>query len=189
MVQRTPEFTRALKRLQTGLENVAAEAMADVMTQAQKDALRQYRWRRKGTYTAVDRGENTWDWEVSGIAADSIFGYVQGRAKKAPSGKQEVYRTVTSDSGESNTWVQVSRMLAFQDGPRTPGRVVGILTMLAAHAPYIQDKEENGSVWGTPAAGAPITVETLSVNWRKYYVPKILRPRFAALLTELLKGA
>lgn len=173
-----PAFNRHLQQLADGMLEAAHEAMREAMKQAEEDARAIYRWRQPGEYMQTDAQGEPWVWEVTGLTAASITGYVvSARAnEKAPKNlapRRALRYHKNSDLTKTNT---IDPSLMGDHSP-APGRVLGVVTMYTAYAPYLQKKEIHGAKWGIPTAGEPVTIEVLRVNWSAYYVPRIIRPR------------
>lgn len=170
-------FKSNLQLLRDGMLDASHLAMREAMQKAEEDAQAIYRWRQPGEYMQTDKNGKPWVWEVTGLSAASITGYVvsaKGDEKraKALSSRQALRYRGNSDLTKTNS-IDPSLMGNHSAGP---GRVLGVVTMYTAYAPYLQKKEIRGGVWGQPSAGEPVTVEVLRINWAQFYVPQIIRP-------------
>lgn len=176
-IKLNPSFNRNMQALTDGMRQAAHNAMLEAMKQAEEDARAIYRWRKPGEYTHPDRKGRPWVWEVTGLTAASITGYVVSelgdtKAPKNLSSRRALRYHANSDLSKINE-IDPSLM---GDHPVQKDRVLGVVTMYTAYAPHLQHKEVSGGKWGIPAAGDPVTIEVLAVNWGRYYVPRIIRP-------------
>lgn len=185
-------FLPALRTRAAAIERAAYEAMAKAMNQAEADAKTMYEWRKPGTYRAVDSSGAEWEWEVTGVAADSIQAYVVGRGPKtAGVGRETTYITRRSEYG-GGSFLTTYRHEHYADPgllpthSPAPGRVTGIVTMNPVYVQYLQSKEVTGGTWGVPDTGPnrPVTVEVLEVFWENQYVPHIIAPHIARVMSR-----
>lgn len=169
-------FNSNLQLLADGMLGAAHEAMRAAMKQAEDDARGIYRWRQPGEYTHTGKGGTTWVWEVTGLTAASITGYVVSALgnEKAPKGLA-ARRALRYHKNVDLTKINTIDPSLMGDHSAASGRVVGVVTMYTAYAPYLQQKEIKGAKWGQPTAGEPVTIEVLRVNWERFYVPRIIR--------------
>lgn len=179
-------FFNALDRLERGMEQAAHEGMLKAMQQAEDDARGIYRWRKPGTYRNTDKDGKTWEWEVTGLTAASLTGYVvsnlgSDKRTKALVAQRAARFNVQRDWMKVNT---IDPSVTADYSPRA-GKVLGVVTMYTAYAPFLQRKEMYGAKWGKPSAGEPVTVEVLRVNWDTYYVPRIIRPHIERIMRRI----
>lgn len=177
-------FLRDLDLLSSEIETAAEDAMRAAMDAAANDARKMKRWRSAGTYTATDKDGALWEWEVTGLTAESITGYVVGNKQlkalnpaRAVRRKKDGYVMPLGANG-------VDPSVTGDYAPE-PGKVIGIVTMYTAYAPYLQKKEREGSVWGIPGAGDVVTEEVLAANWENGYLSQILIPRLERAMQRL----
>jgi hypothetical protein len=179
-------FNPNMDILRQGIQEAAQEAMRAAFAQAEEDAQGMYRWRKPGEYQNYDRNGKSWVWEVTGLSAASITGYVVGplgdeKKPKALAGRRALRFHSNSDLTKIN---ELDPSLMGRHSARK-GRVIGVVTMYTAYAPYLQAKEITGGLWGIPKAGEPVTIEVLRVNWDAYYVPNIIRPLIEKKMGEV----
>lgn len=179
-------FNSNLQLLADGMLEASHEAMRAAMKQAEDDARAIYRWRQPGEYMQTDQKGVPWVWEVTGLSAASITGYVVSargdeKAPKNLSPRRALRYHGNSDLSKTNALDP--SLMGNHSAP--PGRVVGVVTMYTAYAPYLQKKEINGAKWGQPSAGEPVTIEVLRVNWGRFYVPQIIRPRIEKAMQRI----
>ncbi len=153
---------RAVEDFRTAIEKSAEVGMDRAMKMAQHDAAGTAHWREANTYTQ-EYPSGEWTWTVTGMARSSITAYVvPGRGlRHFPD-----YWTTSYRNG-----MPLQHKHSFDDSiASTPtpqeGKVIGIITMNVAYAPYLQDYERSIGV-------QPITVEVLAMNWVPVYVPLI----------------
>lgn len=159
------------------LRESADAGMAAVVAQATEDAQSMKRWRDPGQSTFED-----WEWTTTGISAESISGYIVTprkstngfkRLRHAPT--QVLFRGYPMHKTEHKTVNQPKRK-------SQAGRVLGVVTMYSAYAPWIQRMEIEGSLGGSISPGVPVVIEVFQSNWSSFYVPQILRPALRAAL-------
>ena len=156
-------FSRSLTRMAR-----AVEGMAEAMSEAEAEAKGTYRWRRPGEYQRPDKNGRPISWEVTGLTADSITGYVVSprvSPRQLPGGSRPAMRFLdNSDLSKTN---RLDPSITGTYGPEK-GKIRGILTMYSEHSPYLQEKEIQGGLWGIPGAGEPVVVEVVRVNGSRY---------------------
>lgn len=156
------KMTAAFLDIRASLQAAAERGMQKAMAQAEKDAQGTAHWREANTYT-LDYPSGEWTWTVTGLARSSITAYVvpNKRLKHFPD-----YFTTSYWNGMPKVHPhRFDDSLTSSPGP-DPDRVIGIITMNVAYAPYLQDYEQEIGV-------QPIVVEVLEMNWTPVYVPVI----------------
>lgn len=159
-------FSAAMDDLAEGIKEAGREAMEDVVSKAELDAQAIQHWRDEGTYTETYPGGTTWEWTVTDMARTSITGYVvpNKKLKALPN-----FATTSYRNGQALVHPHKQDNSVTGDHSLIPGQIIGIVTMNAAYAPYLQDYELS-------LGEQPVVVEVFEQNWSRYYVPSILRP-------------
>lgn len=163
------QTTTALER---AMRRGAKSAMRKAMKEAERDAKEAYQWRSPGRYE-VDYGRTgIWSWEVTGMSAASITGYVVPD-KVLP---QLPYQETTS----YYNGLPLRHPHATDDGVtgnyrENPDVIKGVLTMNTAYAPYLQDYEEL-------ELGGPVVEEVLEAWWDGHYWPNVIVPELERAL-------
>jgi hypothetical protein len=175
-------FKAAIDKLRTGVVQAADSAMGEVMARAEKDARDMKRWNDAGTATSKS---GIWEWEVTGLAEETITGYVVSK-----------YRNKTLKNVSSRTGRRAANGYEFPPrvhsaDPSLTGdydagddTVIGVVTMYPAYANYLQGMELGGSQDGAIMAGQVVVVEVLQRNWHNVYRPLMGR-RIEKALTSL----
>ncbi len=158
-------FLTAMGDLRLGVINAAEEAMEAVVSKAAKDAQDIKKWRDEGWYSE-DYASGNWTWEVTGMAAASIQGYV---VPNKTLHQQPTYETVSYWNGIPKKKVHATDSSVTGTYNEEQDKVIGIITMNVAYAPYLQEYEMD-------LAQYPVTVEVLEMNWATVYVPRVIRP-------------
>ncbi len=179
-------FLAEIEGLKLALKTGASNGMGHMMEQAEKDAQSVYRWRQPGNYQATDKGGNEWEWNPTGLAAESITGFVVGplgSTRNPPnlSASSEIIKNGTEhfDHQEYTDESLVS------DPTPEEGKIIGILSMDANITPYLQEKElKGGSFAESLSAGQNVIVEVLAVNAEHYY-QNIVAPAIAEKLNKI----
>lgn len=169
------DLIQAKSALGAGMRRAAKKAMKAAMKQAEADAKSIYQWRNPGRYEE-DYPSGHWSWEVTGMAAASITGYVvpDKDLKQLPT-------TVTTSYHDG---VALRHPHFTDDGVtgdyrEDPDIIKGVLTMNIAYAPYLQAYE-------TDTFGDPVVIEVLEANWASYYVPSVIAPEIDRALQTVI---
>lgn len=169
-------FTSNVQRVRDGIHDAATAGMVKMVAVAEEDARKLASWHRPGEYMDVDQGGNVWEWEVTGASAASITGYIVGN-KKLKSLNPGPTTTVYKNGAPYPPHAHNVDPSLTEEYTTQPGKVMGVVTMYTAYAPYLQDKEVSGATWGSPAGrGSPVTIEVFEINWDRFYVPVVIRP-------------
>lgn len=170
-------FASSIERRRTGIREAAELAMEQAMAMAEKDAHQLRRWRDPGYYSEQDRFGDTWTWRVTGASEASITAYVvpHKRLKSLPGQRTIITREGADGFDKAYEHLHHTDASLTGDYQDEPDKVKGVVTMYTHYAPYLQQKEINGGVWGQPSPGSPVTVEVLEVYWDAVYVPMMER--------------
>lgn len=160
-----PMFHRSMKVLQETLLLAGEEGMQKVVDQAADDARQIQHWREPGP-AEEDYPSGHWEWEVTGMAAASIQGYVVPNKKLHG---QPSRTTISHWNGIALRHPHSTDDSVTGDHNPDPGKVIGIVTMNIAYAPYLQDYERR-------EGETPVVVEVFDTMWSQVYIPTILRP-------------
>lgn len=158
-------FKSDLEQLEQGMKVAGKHAIRAVVEKAAEDATYIIHWRTPGMWE-LDYPSGNWQWEVTGLAHQSIFGYVVPD-RDSP----DIGNTVTTSywNGIALNHPHYTDDSVTEDYSEDPKRIIGVVTMNINYAPYLQDFEmSNGE--------EPVTVEVLSMNWDAAYVPGIVVP-------------
>lgn len=186
------KLTQHMEILEDAAHEAAQIGMEDAMAAAERDARQLARWRSPGHYTEQYDSGAIWEWDVTGFALQTIKGVVIG--KNSPTVNLPDFSGPTTTTikhsananGEYN-WAfnhprETDSSLFDPVSPAHNEEYVGVVTMYAAYAPYLQRKEMTGGEHGVPSAGLPVTVEVLAVNWTTVYIPTIIKPVFDIIM-------
>jgi hypothetical protein len=152
------------------------ETMQTLMDTAADDARAIEHWRNPGRYEE-DYGGNTWSWEVTGMAAASIQGYVVPNKDLAG---QATKVTTSYWNGIALKHPSSTNDAVTGDHQAAPEHIVGVLTMNVAYAPYLQEYELRQGY-------TPVVVEVFDAQWAQVYVPQILRPGIERFMERVQK--
>lgn len=158
-------FQKAMNDFEQGIREAAETAMQKVVKQAATDARAIKQWRDPGEHTQVYPNGDEWTWTVTGMAAASIQGYVVPKKNLA---KLPTVWTTSYRNGHPLQHPHYTNDSVTGDYSADDTKVIGIITMNVAYAPYLQD-------WEMEGGGAPVTVEVLEFNWDRVYVPIVRR--------------
>ena len=169
------DVQQAKSELGNAMRGAAKKSMQSAMKQSEADAQRIYHWRRPGRYEK-DYPSGHWVWEVTGMSAASIKGYVVPEKELA-----QLPTTVTTSYHDG---VALHHTHYTDDGVTsdygvTPDIIKGVLTMNIAYAPYLQEYEIDNF-------GEPVVIEVLEANWDSYYVPSVIAPEIEHLLQSVI---
>ena len=176
----SPTFPGNITSMIEVIGNVTFNALDEAMQEAENDARNEYRWREDGSYSEVDQAGNTWEWEVTGVARDSITAFTIGQGRDSrhfPSASSSTAVTRTTPSGfvtEFNHEEGTDESLITAPSPKS-GEIIGVLTMDFDRIEYLQGKEISGGTWGTPGPGQPVTIDALENNM-SHYITNIIEP-------------
>ena len=188
----SPTFISNLFELSTGIEDITFHALDQAMQEASTDAKAEARWRKEGEYVEVDQAGNTWEWDVTGVARDSITAFTvspNNDSKNLPSSSAHSLVTKTTPDGFITIYdhdESTDDSNVVTPSP-TSGEIIGVLTMTSDKAEYIQGKEIAGGEWGIPDPGQPITIETLEANI-DHYTKNIITPQIAVNIQTLARS-
>ncbi len=158
-------FSVAIGDLRLGVIVGANEAMEKVVAKAAKDAQSIKQWRDEG-WQEEDYPSGHWRWEVTGMAKASIQGYVVPDKSLQ---QQPTYETVSFWNGIPKQKIHNTDDAVTGTHAQENERVIGVITMNVAYAPYLQEYE-------TTLSQYPVTVEVLEMNWASVYVPRVIQP-------------
>lgn len=153
------QFKTISKQLAKDLREAGEEAMAALMQQAEQDAREMADWHPIGTYEET-YGDVVWNWTTTGLAAQSIQAYVVPNKKL----DQASYENYSFKNGMPLKHIAKTDDRVTGNHRPEDGKIIGIITMNAAYASYLQD-------WEAEEGDQPVAVRVLQVNWTSYYVP------------------
>jgi hypothetical protein len=157
----------AFDDIATQLRLAAEEGMQKVVDRAADDARGIYNWNRPGDQEQEYPNGTVWQWEVTGMAAASIQGYVVPNKRL----RGQADRLTTSyKNGAPRQHPHWTDDAVTQDHAPDPDKVIGVVTMNIGYAPYLQEWEQE--TFGQP----PVTVTVFEAFWSRVYVPTVLRP-------------
>lgn len=151
------KFRSALQDIRDTLLASTNDAMQVVVTQAAEDARNMISWRDPGSYTET-YGTTEWTWTVTGTAVSSIQGYVVGRGSVTG---QPAQWTTSYQNGRPRKHPHTTT-LGGETTTSPKERVVGIVTMNASYAAFLQQ-------WELLGGGLPVTQEVFMANWQRVY--------------------
>lgn len=159
------------------LEAAADAGMTAVVDQAAEDARSMKRWRDPG-----ESNFGEWEWTTTGLSVESISGHVV-TPRKSASGYKRLRRAPTQVLLRGYPMHTTEHSTTSRPKRRsTAGKVLGVVTMYADYAHWVQRMEIEGSLGGSISPGIPVVIEVFQSNWANYYVPQILRPTLQAAL-------
>lgn len=158
-------FSAAMTDLAEGMRDAGRVGMEEVVSQAEMDAQALQHWNEEGQQSG-EYGGTEWVWTVTDMARSSIVGYVvpNKKLKSLPN-----FATTSYRNGQALVHPHHQDNNVTGDHAPLPDRIIGIVTMNVAYAPYLQDYELS-------LGALPVVVEVFEQNWSRYYVPSILRP-------------
>lgn len=162
-------FAGACADLREAIKTGARSAVQKTIDQAVIDAREMAAWNEDGSDQQETYGDgDTWEWHVSGLARESIQGYVVPDKQLAA---RATTFTTSRHNGQPLIHPHATTDSVTGDYANDPNKVVGVVTMNAAYAPFLQE-------WETTAGGqqVPVTVQVFSLNWDGYYAPRIITP-------------
>jgi hypothetical protein len=160
------------------LREAGRQGMQKVVDRAAADAKGICNWNHPGPQEKEYPDGTRWQWMVTGMAAASIQGYVV--PNKSLTGQASVETTSYRDGlplrHPHSTDDGVTR-----DYADDPDRVIGVVTMNVAYAPYLQDWEQE------TFNQEPVTVVVFEAFWSRVYVATILRPTIEKMMAQVAR--
>lgn len=168
------DFKKKIDRAKRAVEEAAAVAMKAGVKFAQEEAKEQARWGAGETNQTDD-----WEWELTGLARDSIQGLIVSRplSERAVLQSPRTSKTWNLTRGKRLVWTHQRKAMRFPLPRSKKNLIVAKLIMNPEYTHWLQGKEINGSVSGM-SAGQPVVSDVMRKRWRSFIFPQIVMPAF-----------